>query len=107
MPIVRVDAKRITDWASFHIVFAEAFGFPDFYGRNMDAWIDCMSSIGKDDGMTAVHGSQSDPVVLVIESADSFPAEQFQVLIECAGIVNLRNLEVQEPAILILAFHRK
>jgi len=36
-----VDA--ITDWASFHDVFMHTLGFPDFYGRNMDAWIDCMT----------------------------------------------------------------
>ena len=36
--LVRIDTKRIRDWASFHDVFAEALGFPDFYGRNMVAW---------------------------------------------------------------------
>ncbi len=37
-PKVRIDTNRIVDWNSFHDVFAEAFGFPDFYGRNMNAW---------------------------------------------------------------------
>jgi RNAse (barnase) inhibitor barstar len=45
MVIVRIDTTKIRDWASFHEVFSEAFGFPDFYGRNMDAWIDCMTSL--------------------------------------------------------------
>jgi len=43
MPFVRVDATHIRDWDNFHDVFADAFGFPDFYGRNMDAWVDCMT----------------------------------------------------------------
>jgi barstar (barnase inhibitor) len=43
--MVRIDADRIVDRASFHSVFGEAFGFPDFYGRNMDAWIDCMTHL--------------------------------------------------------------
>jgi len=43
MTVVRVDCDRITDWESFHSVFADVFGFPNFYGRNMNAWIDCMS----------------------------------------------------------------
>lgn len=38
--VVTVDAARIVDWSSFHDVFAEAFGFPGWYGRNLDAWID-------------------------------------------------------------------
>jgi hypothetical protein len=54
--LVRIDATSIRDWNSFHAVFKQAMGFPDFYGANMDAWIDCMSYL--DDpaaGMTAQH----------------------------------------------------
>ncbi len=35
--MLRIDANEITDKNSFHAVFASAFGFPEFYGRNMDA----------------------------------------------------------------------
>ena len=38
MKRIHIDTARIKDWDSFHNVFAEAFGFPGFYGRNMDAW---------------------------------------------------------------------
>jgi hypothetical protein len=56
MTVVMLDTRRILDWNTFHDVFAEAFGFPDFYGRNMNAWIDCMSSLGEPrDAMTSVH----------------------------------------------------
>ena len=48
---VRIDTNRIRDWDSFHTVFADAFGFPSFYGRNMDAWIDCMSYLDDPDAM--------------------------------------------------------
>lgn len=40
MATVRLPTERITDWESFHEVCREVFGFPDFYGMNMDAWID-------------------------------------------------------------------
>jgi len=43
--IVTVPVEKITDWPSFHDVFHETLGFPKFYGRNMNAWIDCMTSI--------------------------------------------------------------
>jgi RNAse (barnase) inhibitor barstar len=39
MAFVKINTKQITDWASFHQVCKEAFGFPDFYGNNMNAWI--------------------------------------------------------------------
>jgi RNAse (barnase) inhibitor barstar len=45
MPLVRIDGTRLQSWDAFHSAFASAFGFPDFYGRNMDAWIDCMTSL--------------------------------------------------------------
>ena len=43
MPVVSIPTNRIADWASFHDVFAETLGFPSYYGRNMDASIDCLT----------------------------------------------------------------
>ena len=107
MPLVRLDGAQLRDRDSFHSVFAATFGFPGFYGRNMDAWIDCMTSLdAPDDGMTSIHGSASDPVVLQVDNADAVPEELFDNLVECAAFVNMRRLEVGEPAILMLAFHR-
>ncbi len=54
MPFVRIDGAKITDWASFHLVCKEAFGFPSFYGENMDAFIDCLTYIDEGDGMSSV-----------------------------------------------------
>lgn len=108
MPLVRIDAARVRDWDSFHDVFASAFGFPSFYGRNMNAWIDCMSSLDEPgDGMTTVHGSAADPVVIQLDDADAMPKPFLDALTECAAFVNWRRLEVGEPAVLMLAFHRR
>jgi hypothetical protein len=107
MPLVRLNAAQLRDWDSFHSVFATTFGYPDFYGRNMDAWIDCMTSLdAPEDGMTSVHGSASDPVVLQLDNADAMPKELFDTLVECAAFVNWRRPDLGEPAILVLAFHR-
>jgi len=40
---VHIDGSKISDWGTFHHHFSEVFGLPGFYGRNMDAWIDCMT----------------------------------------------------------------
>lgn len=45
---------KMTDWDSFHTVSQQVFGFPDFYGRNGNAWIDCLTYIHKGDGMSNV-----------------------------------------------------
>ena len=65
MTVVRLDCDRITDWDSFHAVFAEVFGFPNFYGRNMNAWIDCMTYLDDpewdDEGGCSSRGSGHAP----------------------------------------------
>jgi hypothetical protein len=111
MTIVTLDTRRITDWDSFHAVFAEAFGFPDFYGRNMDAWIDCMTSLDDPDaGMTQVHAPSGGVLVLQREDVDDFSRrcpEQYAAVVECSAFVNWRRIEVGEPAVLALSFFKR
>jgi RNAse (barnase) inhibitor barstar len=108
--IVRLDTRRITDWDSFHRVFAEELGFPGFYGCNLDAWIDCMSSLdAPEDGMTSVHAPPGGVVTLHLEHVAEFARrcpEQYDALVECSAFVNFRRIEMGEPAVLALAFHR-
>ena len=54
VPVIEIPVSEISDWDTFHDVFAAALGFPDFYGRNMDAWIDCLTYADEDDGMRSV-----------------------------------------------------
>jgi hypothetical protein len=106
---VSIDAGRISDWESFHDAFAQTFGFPGFYGRNMDAWIDCMTYL--DDpaaGMTSLHVAPGDVVVLCISKAADFKercSEIFDALVECSSFVNYRRIETGAPAVLALSFY--
>jgi len=106
---VTIDASRITDWDSFHDIFAETFGFPDFYGRNMNAWNDCMTCLDDPDaGMSSVQVSSGDVVVLCVSAATEFRKrcpEIYDALIECSAFVNYRRIEKNEPAILALSFY--
>ena len=106
--MIRIDASGIRDWESFHDVFAHAFGFPEFYGRNMDAWIDCMSYLDEpSSGMTSVHVAPGSTLTLVIDGAQSFKdscPEQYLALLECTGFVNWRLADNGHPALLALAF---
>jgi hypothetical protein len=110
MVLVRIDTTKICDWASFHDVFSETFGFPDFYGRNMDAWIDCMT--GLDDpaaGMSKIHAPEGGVVTLQLDGVDGFAErcpEQYQAVLECCAFVNWRRIEVGEPAVLALSYYR-
>jgi hypothetical protein len=104
MPIVRIDCSAITDRDEFHRVFALALGFPPFYGRNMDAWIDCMESLDSPgDGMTNVHCEPPDVVALVLVGAGSMPAELHAAVLECAAFVNASRIEAGKPPVLAIA----
>lgn len=54
MPVVDIPVSRIRDWDTFHDTFAAVLDFPDSYGRNMSAWVDCLTYRDEDDGMASV-----------------------------------------------------
>jgi hypothetical protein len=104
--VIDVPVKRIVDWTTFHEVFAEVLGFPAFYGRNMDAWIDCMTDADDPDtGMVRVAVSAGQIMTLQINDADDFAKrcpEQFTGLIECTAFVNFRRVETGATPVLSL-----
>jgi hypothetical protein len=105
---VSVDCSKIRDWASFHDEFAKIFGFPGFYGRNMNAWIDCMTSLdAPEDGMSEVHAARGHVLTLELENVKPFRERNpdlFAAMIECSAFVNWRRLEVGETAVLAISF---
>lgn len=107
--LIAVDCDFITDWDSFFDTFAKAFGFPDFFGRNMDAWIDCMTSLDDPDGgLTAIHAPKDGCFVLELANVTHFKSrcpDQFGALIECSAFVNWRRIEIGEPPVLVISFN--
>ncbi len=105
---VSLDCDKISDWQSFHEVFAKAFGFPDFYGKNMNAWIDCMTYL--DDpaaGMSTIHCHHGSVLVLELLNAEKFRQrrpEQYETLADGVAFVNWRRLETDSPAVLAISF---
>lgn len=94
---IEIDFGKIKDWNAFHSVFAEVMGFPDFYGKNNDAWIDCMSYIDdKDAGMSKItvkSGESLDIVVAGTEKAIESKSEVFFGFIDIVAAVNQRFIE--------------
>lgn len=104
--LVRIDCDRITDDGSLHDTFSDAFGFPGFYGRNMDAWIDCMTRLDED--MSDVRIDQGQVVTLQLDNYRNFKQrcpELLDQIIECGAVVNWRRLEVGARAILVMSFY--
>ena len=106
--MIRIDGDCINDWATFHEMFAQALGFPDFYGRNMNAWIDCMSFLGEPNaGMSSIHVHPGEVLSLVLDNASSLRSrcpEQFQGLVESAAFVNMRVIKQAGSPLNALAF---
>lgn len=108
MASVRIETNRITDWPSFHAEFRRALGFPDFYGANMNAWIDCMSYLRDEGtaGMAAVALGRDEVLWLEVPDAEAFRARVPEIaegLWDCTGIVNRRYVDDGEsPAVALV-----
>jgi Barstar (barnase inhibitor) len=104
--IVRLQTKSILNWETFHGAFAETLGFPDFYGCNMNAWIDCMTYLDdKKAGMTKSTVSPGELFHLEVADARDFlkrVPQIFQAFTECAAFVNWRRLDKGNPPVLAL-----
>lgn len=109
-PVVRIPTSKIVDRESFHGVFAEALGFSAFYGRNMDAWIDCLSYLDEPEaGMSTVHCAPGAVVTLDLEDAADFAQrcpELFAALVDGTAFVNWRRIhERGSGPLLALSFY--
>lgn len=106
-PYVALRTGFIYDWNSFHAECQRAFGFPPFYGRNMNAWVDCMSSLRSDDGLLSVRLPAGELLELEIGDTDSL-RERVPDLIEglvlATATVNQRFIENGEAPAIALIF---
>ncbi len=102
-----LDGDSITDWDTFHSVCAEEFGFPDFYGRNMNAWIDCLTYINEGDGMSRFVLEKDELLLIRVANTKRFNErvpDIFSSLVECTASVNQRSLDAKDQPRLALVF---
>lgn len=105
MPSVFLDGRHIGNWRAFHAECQIQFGFPDFYGRNMNAWIDCLSSLRDNDGMSKFVLGRDDILQIEVLYADALrrkAPEILEALEECTDEVNERYAENGEKPALSL-----
>lgn len=105
MNSIKINCTEIIDWVSFHRYFKKTLGFPDFYGENMNAWIDCMSSLHE---MSKIKIGKGSILTLQLENVGPFKKnypEIYSTLIECSAFVNFRRINIGEEPILVLSFY--
>lgn len=106
--MIRIDARRLTDSDSLHAALTEAFGFPDEYGKNLDALVDCLTHL--DNPRTAMSRVQVYPgqvALLVLDhvsAKNKQQAAQVKSLVDAVAFVNWRRLEKGQPPVLAVAY---
>lgn len=107
MTRVQIDLAKVDNWAAFHAAFAQAMGFPDFYGDNMNAWEDCMSDLSRPGivGMTKVIVPPGEDLVLEFTGSAAFRTRQpdiFDALLNSTTNVNVSKANIPSASLLLL-----
>lgn len=109
MTNVFVDTTKITDWPSFHRVFSQIFGFPAFYGNNMDALIDCLSYLDDPEAaMTSLHVRPGETLAIQLGAVISFRRrcpDLFESLQDACAFVNWRRTREHGAALVALSYY--
>jgi hypothetical protein len=105
MAEVTLDTAKIKDWRSFHAQSAEAFGFPEFYGQNLNAWIDCLTYLPEGDGMSRFVLGSGEQLFIKLLSFESFAKAKPEICLafsECVASVNQRYISAGDIPRLVL-----
>ena len=106
MPRVVLPTNEIRSEKAFHAACQRVFGFPDFYGHSMDAWIDCLSCLDDPSAeMTSITLAPGELLLIVVPDSASLKKELFSSLIDGAAAVNRRFVARGKPPLvgLVLA----
>jgi Barstar (barnase inhibitor) len=98
MPRIVLPTHEIRNEKTFHAVCQRVFGFPDFYGHTMDAWIDCLSCL--DDSaaeMSSFTLAPGELLIIVVPGCAELKQEVFDALIDGTITVNSRFVERGKP----------
>jgi hypothetical protein len=89
--IVRLDTTGIVDESSFHRTFKDLFGFPEYYGANMDAWIELMSELDDPSYEAGLKLEFGETLTLEVYDTEGFASRTpdiFRKFVLCTSFVN-------------------
>ena len=91
---VEIDGSRIKDFDSFHDEFQAKIGFFEGYGRNLNAWVDCMTDMfteGEYESLTKFNLVEGDTFVLIVANSEQWSQqapEVFEEFVSCCDDCN-------------------
>lgn len=101
---ITVDFRQVRDLQQIHEILAEAFLFPDFYGKNGHALIDCWSSLRfPEEGMTGITLGQDEVLLLEVKGVTRLGRllMQFVAAVEAVNERAVKEMG-QQPLIVLL-----
>ncbi|MBA5607208.1 barstar family protein [Duganella sp. FT3S] len=103
MATAEINGAAIVDFPTFHQACQQALGFPDSYTGTMDAWVDCLSYLRDEDGMTRFRLKPNELLDIVIVDAEAMRTQVPDILEEvtyCVAGINERYEDYGEkPAL--------
>ena len=105
MASATLNGAAIGDWDSFHAESRRAFGFPEFYGNTMDAWVDCLSYLRDEDGMSQFRLADKEMLEIIVTDAAAMRERAPDLLEEmtyCIAGINERYEDYGEAPALAL-----
>lgn len=101
---VIIDFVKIKSIDDFYDEMTRVFGFPAFFGRNGNAFIDCLFSLRyPQDEMTAIHIRKDEYIIMELVNFSSASQNVKDTLIISIEFVSMKCKEKgQEPSILLL-----
>ncbi|MGV8899890.1 MAG: barstar family protein [Burkholderiaceae bacterium] len=91
MTTVIMNGEAITNWEAFHNESQRVFGFPEFYGRNMNAWVDCLSYLRDDDGMSKFRLKPDEVLRIEVQHAQQLRTQAPEILDDLAFCIEAIN----------------
>jgi RNAse (barnase) inhibitor barstar len=79
------------NWPSFHDEFSRAFRFVDGYGRNRDAWIDCMTDLHGPNALSGLRLPAGEPIEIVLNGSATMVKSHPEIFAELLRLVRYAN----------------
>ncbi|MRW88209.1 barnase inhibitor [Pseudoduganella sp. FT26W] len=100
MATAELNGAAIKDFPSFHAECKAALGFPDTYGNSMDAWVDCLSYLRDEDGMSKFRLKPNEVLEIVVKDAAAMQPDILEEVTYCVAGINERYEDYGEkPAL--------
>lgn len=99
-----IDFSKLETMEDFHNEMKVLFGFPDFYGKNINAFIDCLTSLRyPEDGMTSLTLEKDEVLLLEVNNLNYENYEMVVTFFSSIQFVNYRcSYSKEKESIIIL-----